>query len=169
MDILYSPWRGEFVEQEVRTKHEKATEEECVFCQQLLQDDDESFFILKRGKFFSVMLNRFPYNAGHLLIVSLKHISSLGDLSSEGRCELVELTHKSIIVLQEALKPEGMNIGLNLGKASGASIPTHLHQHVLPRWLRDTNFLTVLAQTKVISFDLKEVYKKLKAAFESVS
>ena len=111
------------------------------------------------------MLNRFPYNAGHLLILPYKHVADLNDLPAEAQHELIELTAKSIDVLKKELGAQGINIGMNLGKIGGAGIPAHIHQHVLPRWQGDTNFLPILTETKAISFDLREIYNKLKEAF----
>lgn len=162
MDILYAPWRSEFSGKELKTKKEDSTEKECVFCVQLAEDNDEKHYILKRFKNCIVMLNRFPYNAGHLLIMPIKHTGELTALSQEIRTELMELITACTTILKEQLASHGTNVGLNLGRASGPSIPSHLHFHVLPRFEGDTNFMPVLAQTKVISFDLNEVYIRLK-------
>ena len=115
------------------------------------------------------MLNLYPYNAGHLLIVSLDHKNRLKELSPEERNELIELTDKSIQILEKTINPAGFNIGLNIGKAGGAGIPSHLHQHVLPRWIGDTNFLPLLAETKQVSVNLKDLYNQLKPHFEAIT
>ncbi|MEX0940350.1 MAG: HIT domain-containing protein [Candidatus Babeliales bacterium] len=168
MEILYAPWRNKYVHKVLRGKSEDTLKEDCVFCTQLATNNDEKHFIFKRFKHHAIMLNLYPYNAGHLLIVSLEHKNCLKDISKQARAELIELTHESIIILQNVLEAQGINVGLNLGKAGGAGIPSHLHQHVLPRWLGDTNFLPLLAQTKQISVDLQELYKKLKPHFEAL-
>ena len=130
--------------------------------------EDEKRFVLRRFKHCFVMLNLYPYNAGHLLIVPYLHEGQLSGLSSEARFELAELTMLSSQILRDELNAQGINIGMNLGRAAGAGIPSHVHQHVLPRWEGDTNFLATLADTKQISFDLHEIYKKLRPAFEQI-
>jgi ATP adenylyltransferase len=115
-----------------------------------------------------VMLNRFPYNAGHLLILPYAHKAGLNELSKEDRQELTELTNASIEIVKRELTCDGVNIGANLGKAAGAGIPSHLHMHILPRFLGDTNFLPTLADTKQISFDLGKIYTRLKPHFEQL-
>lgn len=168
MKHLYAPWRKSYVQDVIRGKNEKTTKDECIFCTKLAAHDDEKHFIFKRFKHHAVMLNLYPYNAGHLLIVSLDHKNCLKDLSKEARSELIELTNTCINIVTEGLKAQGVNVGLNIGKASGAGIPNHFHQHVLPRWQGDTNFLPLLADTKQISVDLKEIFKQLKPLFDSI-
>lgn len=168
MNILHAPWRSEFSGKELKTKKTDSPEQECVFCIQLAKHNDEEHYILKRFKNCIVMLNRFPYNAGHLLIMPIKHTGELDALPAEVRTELIELISACTVILKQELASQGTNVGLNLGRASGPSIPAHLHFHVLPRWEGDTNFMPVLAQTKVISFDLNEVYTKLKQPIENL-
>lgn len=168
MNRLYCPWRGEYTTATAHTKNENATQDECVFCMQFAQKKDENFFILKRFQYHAVMLNLYPYNAGHLLILPFNHVANLHELSKESRSEMTELIMHSTQILKHTLDAHGFNVGLNLGKAGGAGIPSHLHYHVLPRYIGDTNFLPVLAQTKQISFDLHEFYKKLKPEFEQI-
>jgi ATP adenylyltransferase len=167
MKFLFAPWRSKYAKS-AESKKETTTSKECVFCQQLNENNDEEYFILKRFKYCFIALNKFPYNAGHLLILPLQHQSSLSTLSAQGRIEMMELVTQSTQIVQEVLECEGVNIGLNLGKAAGAGIPSHLHMHVLPRWLADTNFMPALSETKVISFDLSQIYKQLKPYFEKL-
>jgi ATP adenylyltransferase len=169
MEILYAPWRSEFSSKEANTKKLDSSEQECVFCLQFAEHNDEKYYILKRFKHCVVMLNRFPYNAGHLLIIPIRHTDDLADLFIEARTELMELISACTVILKQELVSQGTNIGLNLGKASGPSIPAHLHFHVLPRWQGDTNFMPALAQTKVISFDLDKIYQQLKQSMEALS
>jgi ATP adenylyltransferase len=169
MKLLYAPWRSEYTTSTARTKNEAALREECVFCTQLQEDNDEKNFIIKRFPHSIVMLNRYPYNAGHLLIMPLDHIGFIDGLSSEIQSELMWLVGKSSVILKEVLGAEGINVGINIGKAAGAGIPAHVHIHVLPRWIGDTNFLPTLCETKVISYDLPTIYKKLKIAFDELS
>jgi ATP adenylyltransferase len=165
MKQLYAPWRGDYTSSTVRGKKEDTPEEDCIFCSQFKEQMDEKNFILKRFEHNVVMLCRYPYNAGHLLILPLTHVAGLQEISKEARGELMELANRSIEILNKTINPDGCNVGLNLGKAAGAGIPSHLHMHVLPRWTGDTNFMPVIAGTKVISFNIDEIYKKLHVAF----
>lgn len=159
MKQLYAPWRKNYINNGNKNN-------ECVFCKQSKEQDDEKYFIIKRFTHCYSMLNIFPYNAGHILIIPYEHQPSLEQLSQETRSEIMEVTSASIPILKQVLGAEGINIGLNIGgKAAGGSIPEHLHLHVLPRWLGDTNFLVTLAETKQISLDLREIYQKLRNAF----
>ena len=161
MKHLFCPWRSNYSKDEGRSKQEDTTQKECVFCKQLHQQADAQHFILKRYPHHAVMLNKYPYNAGHLLIIPLEHTAELYSLSREAQHELIELVSLCSNVLTKALKAHGINVGLNLGKAAGAGIPSHLHMHVLPRFTGDTNFLPTLTDTKTVSFDLKEIYQQL--------
>lgn len=168
MKNLYCPWRSEYTSDVAQSKHESTSPDECVFCQQFAQKKDAEYFILKRFEYHAVMLNRYPYNAGHLLILPFNHVAHLHELSKESRSEMTELIMHSTQILKRAIGAHGFNVGLNLGKIAGAGIPAHLHYHVLPRYHGDTNFLPTLAHTKQISFDLAEFYKKLKPEFEQI-
>lgn len=166
MKCIYAPWRSHYTESTEQTKELKA--EECFFCVYLQQNEDEKNFILRRFAHTAVIFNRYPYNAGHLLVIPLEHIGHLEHLSSQARAELMEVTTAATTILQKTARPNGFNVGLNLGKAAGASIPTHLHMHVLPRWAGDTNFMPTLGETKVISFDLHKIYADLKPHFDEL-
>lgn len=169
MKILYAPWREDYTTSTAPGPQgqEGISEKECVFCTQL-HLDNEQVFILKRCKSSYIMLNRYPYNAGHLLILPFSHTAHLEDLPLESRNELIHLATESTIILKKELKAQGVNIGLNLGKAAGAGIPAHLHMHILPRWQGDTNFLPTLAETKQVSTDLSKLYKTLRPFFEKI-
>jgi ATP adenylyltransferase len=165
MKKLYAPWRTSY-SKSIDTKEHTA---QCIFCAQIKDTQDEHHFILGRYKYCFVMLNLYPYNAGHLLIIPYKHVATLEQLSDQERTELINLTSHSVVILTKVLKCEGSNIGMNLGKASGGSVLDHLHQHVLPRWYGDTNFLPALTEdVKTISFDLKEIYNDLKPSFKKL-
>ncbi len=155
-DFLYAPWREEFI---LGPK-----EQGCIFCasetHRAIRD-----LILYRGKRAFVVLNRYPYNSGHLMIVPNRHVANLEDLSGSERNEIMALIALSSRVLNETLKPEGMNLGMNLGRAGGAGIAGHLHVHLVPRWVGDTNFMPALFKTRVVSVSLPNVCRKLKAAF----
>lgn len=169
MDYLYAPWRSSYTESSERSKQDDTTSAECAFCTQLHSNNDQENYILKRFANCAVLFNRYPYNAAHLLIVPFDHIGHIEHLSAQTRAELMEVANISTKILTQAARPDGFNIGFNMGKAAGGSIPTHLHLHVLPRWLGDTNFLPTLSTTKVISFDLPKIYQDLKPRFDAVS
>ncbi len=164
MDRLYSPWR----EQYVSGTRKVDENQECVFCSQFTDNQDEKYFILRRFKHTVVMLNLYPYNGGHLLILPIEHESSLSGLSREARNEMMEVVTHSTQIVTDILNAQGINVGFNFGRAAGAGIPAHLHMHVLPRWQGDTNFMVTLADTKQISIDLIELYKKLKPYFQEL-
>lgn len=168
MKKLYAPWRSSYTTDTTRGKHDDSTSEDCAFCTKFKTQDDEKSYILARFEHHAVLLNLYPYNAGHLLIIPYEHAKNLDDLSTESQRELMELLTHSINILKTTLKAEGVNVGLNLGKASGAGIPSHLHWHVLPRWHGDTNFLPLLADTKVVSYDLSVMYKQLVEPFQKI-
>jgi ATP adenylyltransferase len=169
MESLYAPWRSNYTQStEQRDTHQSAGDA-CIFCSQIQSNTDKEHFILKRCAHTCIMFNRYPYNAGHLLIVPLEHIAHMEHLSKNARCEMIELASASTIIFNSVAKPDGFNIGFNQGKAAGGSIPTHLHMHVLPRWHGDTSFLPTLSDTKVISFDLHALYENLKPHFDSLT
>lgn len=165
MKQLYCPWRSAYSKDDGRSKQSDTTEKECVFCTQFKQTDDENNLIIKRFNHNIVMLNKYPYNAGHLLILPTAHVSDLSSMSLDARNEMMELIHKGTNVLREVIQAQGANIGMNIGKIAGAGIPAHLHMHIVPRYAGDTNFMATIAHTKNISFDLQEMMKKIKAHF----
>lgn len=166
MDKLYAPWRNDYVTGTARNKDKSKLKNACVFCHQFEQNEDRKYFILKRYKGCAVMLNAYPYNAGHLLVLPLEHEGELENLDSDTRNELMELVNLSIKVLKKILKPQGFNVGLNIGSAGGGGIPSHLHFHVLPRWNGDTNYLSTIGDTKVICSDFYKIYNDLKKEFD---
>ncbi len=158
MNHLYAPWRSNYI-------NKKNSDGSCIFCSCSAEQDDAQHFIVRRFKQCYVMVNLFPYNAGHLLIIPYEHQDSLEKFPQATRHEIMDVTTTSIALLKDLFAADGINVGLNIGgPAAGGSIPEHLHMHVLPRWLGDTNFLVTLADTKQISVDLHEVYKKLVAS-----
>jgi ATP adenylyltransferase len=165
MKSLYAPWREEYSQSHDPSKRENSPAQKCVFCSIIKATNDDENFILKRTMSSLIILNKYPYNAGHILVIPYSHARELTSLDACQRAELMELMNESLIHINNALQPEGINIGLNLGSAAGAGIPSHLHFHVLPRWNGDTNFLPTLATTKVVSFNLQEIFEKLKPLF----
>ncbi|MFH1831401.1 MAG: HIT domain-containing protein [bacterium] len=167
MKKLYAPWRHDYVTGLEKKKDKKELVNECIFCDHFAQKDDARVFILKRLKNCGIIMNYYPYSAGHVMIIPYKHVQTLTQLTPEIRAELMEATNLSLDIITRTLKCEGTNIGLNLGKAGGGGIQEHLHIHVLPRWLGDTNFMATLAETTIISTDFHEIYKTLKNAFNT--
>lgn len=162
MENLYAPWRSKYVPQNDNTNK---CNSKCVFCEQFDAKQDDKHFILKRYEHCAVMLNLHPYNAGHLLVLPFEHKASLALLDRAARAELMEVISICNEIVVKALACEAINVGLNLGSAGGGSIPDHLHFHIVPRWASDANFLVIISNTKVISYDLREIFVKLKAFF----
>ena len=160
LERLWTPWRLAYVS----GGGESST---CVFCN-ALDDDAAAPLILFRGPTCYVILNLFPYNNGHLLIVPRRHVASLADATVEERTEMIELTRVAEVALGEAYGPHGLNMGINLGKPAGAGVPGHLHMHVVPRWAGDTNFMPVVGETKVLPEMLADTYAKLRPAFATL-
>lgn len=168
MKRLYAPWRHDYVTQKDKNSASKEMKNECVFCHQLAQNDDDKYFIIKRFKHCAVAMNYYPYNAGHLLILSYRHVEFLKDLSAQERTEIMEVSNASVMVLEKIMNVKGFNLGINLGTAAQGSIPYHLHMHVLPRWHGDTSFLETLFETTTISSDLFKTFDRLKEEFEAL-
>lgn len=164
MKILYAPWREDYTTKSARGSDgtEGNPEDTCVFCEQLKAQNDPEHFILGRFKHCYVVLNKYPYNGGHLLVLPFEHKAKLSDLSSEAQTEIIKVISHCSTILEKELEAKGINVGLNQGKAAGAGLPSHLHFHVLPRWIGDTNFLPTLGQTKTVSTSLNDVFTKLK-------
>jgi len=147
---------------------EEETPAGCIFCAKPQEDDAEAY-ILHRGRLCYVILNRFPYNNGHLMVVPYAHTPSLEDLDAETMTELMTLTQLSLGVLRAAYEPQGFNIGVNIGEAAGAGIVDHVHLHVVPRWGGDTNYMTSVGKTRVIPEWLNQTYERLRPLFEQMS
>lgn len=162
MDRLWAPWRMQYI-QDVDKK-----DDGCVFCKAPLSADDRKSLILYRGKYCFVIMNLFPYNNGHLMIIPYVHTSDIMFLDHETTSEMWKLLCDCKTALVNAFNPEGFNIGMNLGRVAGAGIDTHVHMHIVPRWNGDTNFIPVLSDTKVISQGLNETYDALKVHFDKI-
>ena len=161
MEHLWSPWRLAYI-----TGAQSSTG--CVFCNALTDPDADSLLVF-RGTTCFVILNLFPYNNGHLMVIPNRHIASLAAATPEELGELIDLTRISEIALTEAYAPHGLNMGINLGKPAGAGVPGHLHMHVVPRWNGDTNFMTVVGQTRVLPEELPVTAEKLRPIFERLA
>ena len=158
MKLLWAPWRIEYI---LAPKEGEG----CFICKGVENPQDKACLVLYVGDRALVVLNKYPYNPGHLMVAPKRHVASLLDLGEEERREIMDLLPLSVEVLQASLNPGGFNIGVNMGKAAGAGLEDHLHIHVVPRWNGDTNFMPVLAQVKVIPEHIEETYRKLKKAF----
>jgi ATP adenylyltransferase len=160
MEKLWAPWRMAYIEVPATTG--------CIFCEKPALDQDEAQWILHRGERAFVILNAFPYNNGHLMVAPFRHTADLETLSLEEQSDMFELTRLCVSVLRTAYRPDGYNIGMNLGKVAGAGIADHLHMHIVPRWSGDTNFMPVVADTKVLPDSLNNTYVKLREALTVV-
>jgi len=159
MDYLWTPWRYAYV-----STAEKASG--CVFCDAVNAGDDEKARIVHRGQHCFVILNTFPYTPGHVMIVPYAHLDELRRLPPEAAREMMELSQRMETVLRELYRPDGINLGMNIGKAAGAGIAGHIHMHVLPRWVADANFLSVVGETRVLPETLEETWKRMAAALK---
>jgi ATP adenylyltransferase len=159
-EVVWAPWRMAYLTSEKETG--------CIFCDRPRQQRDAENHILWRGDTAFVMLNRYPYNNGHLMIIPYAHVASLTQLTPPQAAELIELTAISEDILQRALQPHGFNIGLNLGAAAGAGIAAHIHMHIVPRWAGDTNYMTVVGDIRVIPQLLDDTYQILAAHFQTL-
>ena len=151
---MWAPWRAEFVLSE--------KEEGCIFCNRLKMEDSVENLIVYRGKTCVVILNKYPYNSGHSMIIPMRHIAHLEELTEQEAAEFFDLTRKTVTAIKNGIKPHSFNLGMNLGESSGAGIPEHLHMHVVPRWNGDTNFMPVVGKTTIISVPLDPLYDILK-------
>ncbi|NPV76697.1 MAG: HIT domain-containing protein [Anaerolineae bacterium] len=158
MKQVWSPWRMKYI-----MHHEPSPE--CIFCKAQQLDDGPENLIVARGHFTFVILNRYPYTSGHLMVVPYAHQPTLDRLTVEARREIVEIITTAEVVLQEVYHPDGFNIGANIGSAAGAGVAGHLHFHVVPRWSGDTNFMSTLADTRVLPEALEQTFCRLKAAW----
>ena len=155
-DILYAPWRDEYVTKEKI--------EGCVFCHiSKHAKDDNALHVLYRNEHCFIVMNRYPYTPGHFMIIPHLHTDKLEELSSETWLQMSKLAQQSVRLLKEGFGASGVNIGMNLGKSAGAGIAEHIHMHLVPRWERDTNFITAIADTRVYSTDFEKIYEKMKS------
>ena len=192
MDRLWTPWRYEYVSRANESRYpgvpaqlEEAWAEsgaepcDCVFCNMIASVDyaiaqgmsaeeaEKAAHLLVRAGFCFLCLNAFPYGTGHILILPYRHVDTLAGLAAEEAREMIELAQRVELVLRAVYRPAGMNFGLNLGEAGGAGIVGHVHMHALPRWVGDTNFMTVTAETRVLPEDLDTTWKKIREAWRS--
>jgi ATP adenylyltransferase len=161
MDYLWTPWRYAYI----TTADTSDDGTACIFCSLLRSGDDEKALIVHRAKHNFVILNAFPYTSGHSMIVPYEHVDQLQKLSQAAAVEMMELAQHLETAFQDLYHPEGVNVGMNMGKAAGAGIAGHIHMHALPRWVADANFMTVIGETRVLPESLTTTYQRLKTKF----
>ncbi len=159
MDYLWTPWRYTYITSAADAKG-------CVFCD-AQKKDDATAAIVFRGVSCFIILNTFPYTSGHVMIVPYEHVDTLAGLPAATAKEMMSLAQRMEAVLRKVYRPEGINMGVNIGKAAGAGVAGHVHMHVLPRWTADANFMSVIGETRVLPEDLKTTFERLKAALQS--
>jgi len=156
MDYLWSPWRYRYVSAE-------REDDSCLFCRVAAETDDHKNFVILRAERNFVMLNRFPYTSGHVMIAPYQHVSTIEAADEGALGEMMSLAQKMEAALRRIYKPDGLNLGMNIGRSAGAGIAEHIHMHLLPRWHGDVNFMTAVAETRVLPEDLETTYERLKA------
>jgi ATP adenylyltransferase len=160
MDVLRAPWRMDYINS-ANDDASKKNITRCIFCSYPAEDNDEENLILKRGDAAFVILNRYPYSSGHVMIIPYRHTSDFSSLNDGEKLEIMTLAQKSVTVIEKTLNPDGFNMGINIGRSAGAGIDSHIHLHVVPRWSGDTNFMSVTAETKVLPEALIVTRKRL--------
>ena len=162
MNTLWAPWRMEYILSDQKGG-------DCIFCPGDDRSEDEARLILYIGPLSMVMMNRFPYINGHLLVAPLRHVPGLESLTGREMSDLLDMVRRSNDVLMQVMRPEGFNIGLNLGRVAGAGVEEHMHFHIVPRWNGDTNYMTVLGEVRVIPEHIVETYHKLLPNFRELN
>lgn len=161
MDYLWTPWRYQYISQ--ATSGKKA---DCIFCDAASRSDDDVTLVVHRGVSSFVILNRFPYTSGHVMVVPYAHVAELSQVEQATLTEMMQQAQKVERAFKSLYKPDGMNFGMNLGRAAGAGIAGHLHLHGLPRWIGDANFMTVAGETRVLPEELAVTYERLRKALD---
>jgi ATP adenylyltransferase len=160
MKHLWSPWRMTYIENANK-------EDGCVFCKLQSMEDSAENLIIQRGKLAYVILNRYPYTSGHVMVVPFAHKPNLEELDSATRAEMMELTSQSTSVLHKVYNAKAFNIGVNIGEAAGAGVKDHVHIHIVPRWVGDTNFMSSLADTRVLPETLEDSWRRIRDGFQA--
>jgi ATP adenylyltransferase len=161
---LWAPWRAEYIY--CPDNKPSSDRRHCLFCRLRRERDDRPMLILTRGRTGLAVMNRFPYNNGHLMIAPYRHVATFEKMTGRESAEMFELLGNALSALRRAFKPEGFNVGANLGRAAGAGVAGHVHLHVVPRWQGDSNFMPLLAETKVVSEHLQTTYRRLLGAMQ---
>lgn len=160
MDVLHAGWRSDYIN-DVSHETTKRLNDECIFCLYPVEDNDAENLILARGEYSFVIMNRYPYSTGHLMVVPYRHTRDFASLSTEEAVEMTALAQRAVLTLRKVLRPDAFNLGMNLGRTAGAGIADHIHMHIVPRWNGDTNFMSVTAETKVLPEALSVTYDRL--------
>lgn len=160
MDFLWTPWRYRYIA-------EAHKDERCIFCEALALNDDAKSQIVFRGKLCFIILNRYPYTTGHVMVVPYAHVADLAECDSEALAEMMRLAQKTQRALSNIYHPQGYNLGMNLGRCAGAGVVGHLHLHIVPRWIGDANFMSTISETRIEPEDLSSTYEKLRRALNS--
>jgi ATP adenylyltransferase len=158
MDRLWSPWRYQYISTAGQAIG-------CIFCSKGTEQRDESNYVVARGRYCFVLLNLYPYTSGHLMIAPYEHVATLEETPEETLLDMMRLTRDAESHLRAVYRPEGLNVGMNIGKCAGAGVAGHIHMHVLPRWTGDANFMTTVAETRVVPEELETTYQRLRRAF----
>lgn len=162
MKTLWSPWRSQYID---TFNTEDSSKSECFICDAIKSADDKSSLVVARTEAAIILMNKYPYNSGHLLIAPLHHTGNISELSDFELAEINILCRESVKILKELYKPNGFNIGANLGDCAGAGLPGHIHYHVLPRWIGDTSFVSTISDIKVISYEMEKMYEQISEKF----
>ncbi len=159
MKEIWAPWRIEYIK--------KAHEKGCFLCKSFKSRNDRKNLVVRRGKTCALVINRYPYNSGHLMVAPLRHAASLEHLKPAETAEITRMTIAAIHALKKTMQPQGFNVGINIGEAAGAGLKDHIHVHIVPRWTGDTNFMPVLADVRVMPQALREIWSMLRKALRS--
>ena len=162
MEHIWAPWRIGYIQKVLKD------DSGCFLCEKLTENNDESNLVLYRGETNFIVMNLYPYNPGHLLIAPYRHLGSIEDLTDAEANEHLSLIKLGVKLLDNTMHPAGFNIGMNLARVAGAGLPDHVHTHIVPRWQGDTNFISVVSETRVVSEGLSMTYNKLKDALDTV-
>lgn len=162
MDYLWSPWRYRYVTT-------SKPSDDCIFCLKAAQNQDAENYIVYRGRFNFVLLNLYPYISGHLMVAPYEHVATLEAASEESLTEMMRLVRDAERHLRAIYRPEGLNVGMNLGQCAGAGVASHIHMHVMPRWTGDTSFMTTVGETRVMPEELSVTYEKLTRAWKTAT
>lgn len=160
MDYLWTPWRYAYITN-------SKPSDGCVFCHKQEGCDDRESWIVHRGKHCYICLNAFPYTSGHVMVIPFEHVDELQKLKPEGAQEMISLSQQTEGVLRSLYKPDGINLGMNIGAAAGAGVAGHIHMHILPRWIADSNFMTVVGETRVLPESLEVTWERMRRKFSN--
>ncbi|MDP2363047.1 MAG: HIT domain-containing protein [Ignavibacteria bacterium] len=166
METLWSPWRSKYIQ---GFKDEDCKNQECFLCKAAdFVEMDKELLVVARMPHSLVIMNRYPYNSGHILVAPNRHVGGMEDISSDEMIEIMTTVQQSVVILKTIYKPQGFNIGVNIGRVAGAGVPGHVHFHVVPRWSGDTNFMSVLGEINVVSEEISEARNALAHEFSKV-